>query len=321
MLLYRNAISDEYGTLKNIRYREITGKCFIIVKIINMKNSCIFLFSALFSMFTYSCKDNHVRTDGKGMEIKPGDAVAELNLTVAQGKRLIARGVARHPYVREKMSSGMIIITRGTTNTYIAEELAGLDAPRGSFMLGNMSPVSVGDPAEGVAKHPDVILVDGKRADIGLEEALKLLKEGDIVFKGGNMLDYENRQVAVCVGSPTGGTVGKIEPYVGDGKATLFIPIGLEKQVYGDLKEYEDALDGKVKRLNGVPRLYVYRTGIVFTEIEAIRQFADVGVFPLASGGIAGREGGISLVVYGPEGEVSKILDEVKSLENEPAFL
>ena len=60
--------------------------------------------------------------------------ISTLRLTVSESKRLIAKGIAVNKEVRERLENGMVIITLGTTNTYIAEELAGLDTPRGSFV-------------------------------------------------------------------------------------------------------------------------------------------------------------------------------------------
>ena len=64
----------------------------------------------------------------------------------------------------------------------------------------------------------------------------------------------------------------------------------------------------------------MFRTGTVFTEIEAILQFADVKVFPYGVGGISGREGGVSLVISGSETEVNKVLELVKTIQGERPF-
>lgn len=52
-------------------------------------------------------------------------------LTVSESKRLIAKGIAANKDVKDRLENGIVIITLGTTNTYLAEELAGLSAPRG----------------------------------------------------------------------------------------------------------------------------------------------------------------------------------------------
>ena len=144
--------------------------------------------------------------------------------------------------------------------------------------------------------------------------------ENEVVKKGGNLLNYSMKQAAVCIGAPNGGTTYKILPYVGEGKAELIIPIGLEKETTANLEILENTLNAGNERLNSVPRLYMFRTGTVFTEIEAIRQFADVKVFPYGVGGISGREGGVSLVISGSETEVNKVLELVRTIQGERPF-
>lgn len=83
---------------------------------------------------------------------------------------------------------------------------------------------------------------------------------------------------------------------------------------------YEEALNAGNERMNFVPKLHLYRNGMIFTEIEAIKQFADVKVFPYGVGGVSGREGGVSLVVAGTKDEVGKALELVKSVQGEKPF-
>ena len=48
-------------------------------------------------------------------------------LTVSESKRLIAKGISANKEVKDRLENGIVIITLGTTNTYLAEELAGMD--------------------------------------------------------------------------------------------------------------------------------------------------------------------------------------------------
>lgn len=254
--------------------------------------------------------------------LKPNEVMAGINLTVSEGKRLIAKGIARHPLVKQKLDSGIIIITRGTTNTYIAEELARLKTSHGSFVTGNMTPAKGKQVDFGADKVPEIILVNGKQVEMSYPDALAALKKDDIVFKGGNLLNYEKKQAAVTAAAKDGGTVGKLQPYTsGEGQGHLIVPIGLEKEVGGDLKEYEAILSQDVKKVNFIPKIVVHKNAEIFTEIEAIKLFGDVKVVPFASGGIAGREGGKSLAIYGDSLEVDKVLDIVSRIQGEPSFI
>ena len=249
------------------------------------------------------------------------EVMVEVNLTVSEGKRLIAKGMSAMPLVREKMKHGMIILTRGTTNTYLAEELIDFHKPHGAFLTGHFVP----EGKEKVGLHltdkeTEIILVDGKQIALSYAEALDLLKEGDLVIKGGNLLNYSMQKAAVCIGAPNGGTVYKFLPYVGKGKAQLIVPIGLEKDSSFNLSDIESKLQEDRAKLSFLPKVYVYGDCILYTEIEAIKQFGNVKVYPNGIGGVSGREGGVSLVVVGRRNEVEKVRMVVRSLQGEKAF-
>ncbi|MHC4704557.1 MAG: hypothetical protein ACYTFQ_28760, partial [Planctomycetota bacterium] len=69
---------------------------------------------------------------------------AQVVLTVSESKRLIAKAVAQMPVVKEALRDGMIIIAKGTTNTYVAEELLGRKIARGAYVLGRTYPAKGG---------------------------------------------------------------------------------------------------------------------------------------------------------------------------------
>lgn len=279
----------------------------------------LFLSGTFMTSCTQKAEKEVVKTTPEVMA-STDDVFAGVNLTVSEGKRLIAKGIMAIPSVKEKLEKGMIIVTKGTTNTYIAEELLNKSIEHGSFVIGHFAPEGQSPVNADKRQMQEVVIKDGKVLDVTYDEALKMLEPGDIVMKGGNLLNYSMKQAAVCIGAPNGGTTYKILPYVGEGKAELIIPIGLEKETTANLEILENTLNAGNERLNSVPRLYMFRTGTVFTEIEAIRQFADVKVFPYGVGGISGREGGVSLVISGSETEVNKVLELVKAIQGERPF-
>ena len=224
-------------------------------------------------MFT-SCKPEKKETIKNLMEMEKNhssetrfngeELIACISLTVAESKILIAEGIAKHPLVQRKLASGMIIITRGSTNTYIAEVLTGLNAPHGNFVTGRITPGGKDLATEG-EQVPEIVLIAGKPVDMPFPQALAALKKDDIVLKGGNLLNYERKQAAVTIGSADGGTVGRIQPYTAEGPAHLIVPIGLEKEVHGDLHDYEALLSGKMKGKGFVPRVIVHKNAEIFT--------------------------------------------------------
>jgi hypothetical protein len=57
---------------------------------------------------------------------EPADPVSALvALTPSESKRVIAKGVAALPEVKRAMERGLIVVGRGTTNAFVAEELTG----------------------------------------------------------------------------------------------------------------------------------------------------------------------------------------------------
>lgn len=248
------------------------------------------------------------------------ETISTVRLTVSESKRLIAKGLAKNKDIQDRLKNGMIIITLGTTNTYIAEELANLDAPRGSFVTGRIFPSSKEDFAKNLKRHPEIILIKGKVTEIFYEDALSQMQPEDIVLKGANMLNYAKRQAAVCVGAPDGGTVAKLRKYTDKGKGRWIVPVGLEKETTQDLFEMQRLVNESHNRAKGTVRLNVTQ-GNVYTEIEAIKEFADIDVFVTAKGGIDGAEGGVSFLLCGTKEEVKKAQEIMGQVIGEPEFV
>ena len=268
-------------------------------------------------------KEPGLSVEGKAMDTlsqKNYEYISTLRLTVSESKRLIAKGIAVNKEVRERLENGMAIITLGTTNTYIAEELAGLDTLRGSFVTGRIYPGYKEDFQKGMKRHSEIVLVKGKMADMSYTDALAKMEPQDIVFKGANMLNYAKRQAAVCVGAPDGGTVAKLRRYTDNGRGRWICPVGLEKSTAQDLFEIQKITNNSSAERKNTVKLNVTE-GNVYTEIEAVKEFADVDVFVTAKGGVDGAEGGVSLLVCGSKVEVQKVEAVVRQVSGEPDFL
>ncbi len=246
---------------------------------------------------------------------------ARIVLTVSEGKRLIARAVAQMPIIRQAMKNGTVIVARGTTNTYVAEELLGRNIPHGAYVAGRVYPEKGGKRLADVNSIKDVVLVNGQwRKDLSLAQAVRMLKPGDVVIKGANALDYDNKLAAVIVGSSDAGTTGEILPYVGARKAHLVIPVGLEKQVAGDVIDIVRKMQEPVDSLNRIPTMFLL-TGQIVTELEAIEQLAGVSAFQAAAGGIGGAEGAVWLICRGPRDKLEAALKLAEQIQGEPAFV
>ena len=252
----------------------------------------------------------------------PADLVqAQAVLTVAESKRLIARAVVQMPIVKRALTSGLVIVSRGTTDTYVAEEILGKPVARFAYVTGRTLPEKGGKPVPKTESLPDIVLRNGKLVEgMDLKAAVQQLKAGDVVVKGGNALNYEKKIAGVCIGSQDGGTSGIVLPWVVGRKAHLVIPIGLEKNIAGDVVEVQRQMRSPIESLNVIPSMFLL-TGEIVTEIEALDILAGVPAFQATAGGVGGAEGSVRLIMRGPREAVKKALALVQSIQGEPPFV
>ncbi|MRT93802.1 hypothetical protein [Ancylomarina sp. 16SWW S1-10-2] len=260
-------------------------------------------------------------TADKAYDLKSGTHQTWVSLTVAESKRLIAKGLAIYPPVIECMKHGKLILAKGTTNTYVAEELIHDSLTNGEYVLGYISPAKSTKKVDRSKKRNEMVFVNGAIQDISYKEILPEMEEGDIVMKGANIINHSKGQAAIMIGHPTGGTIGNLYPIIQEKKLRYIIPVGLEKESSQDLNiigEYSKIDHENIKRKT--PWLWSVK-GELFTEIEAIKQFADVEALHYGSGGIGGAEGAVSILIRGSETEVNKALNVIESIQGEPAFI
>lgn len=274
----------------------------------------ILCMGAMYLFTSCSSTANKPESSPEVQQIK-GNHKMWITLTVSEGKRLIAKGLKHYAPVAESLQKGQVLITTGSTNHYIAEEFLNETLVPGSLLTGHLVPKKNYTPKQVSQQLGSVYLEDGEAKAQPLNESLALLKEGAIAFKGGNLLNYHQKKAAVLVGSPTGGTIGALTPLAESGKIRLIIPIGLEK----DSSEDIETTVARIVELGQTPTLKVI-PGEVFTEIEAIKTLANVEVIHIASGGIGGAEGAITLLIRGEEEEVAKITKVLEEIQGEVPF-
>ena len=242
-------------------------------------------------------------------------------LTVADSKRLIGKGVAQMPVVKNALADGMLIIVRGTTNAYVAEEITGKKIDHAAFVRGRIEPTKGGKKLPNVKPLPDVVLKKGKPVDLPIQDAVKELKPGDVVIKGANALDYKNKLAGVDIGEPSGGTTGITMPYIVARKARLIIPVGLEKLVAGDLVDLTLKMREPMETINPPLQSMFLVTGEIVTELEAIKVLTGATAFQCSAGGIGGAEGSVWVVFRGTRDQVTKALNLLQSIQGEPPYV
>ncbi len=260
-------------------------------------------------------------------EITDNTTKALVTLTPAESKRLIAKGVAAMPEVKKALGSGIIIFARGTTNTYVAEEIMQTNAENKTAYDHKI--INKAEYSRGVVTHGeltsnlrrgtgnDFVLKNGKVWDIRPQEVISQFTRNDVFFKGANAVDAWGEAGVLCA-SADAGTIGYAMMSLIARDANLIVPVGLEKMI----PSVEDALS-----VTGVYN-YKYSTGSpvvlvplvkakVITEIQALAILFSVGATMVGAGGIGGSEGTVALIIEGDEAGVDKAFDLIKSIKDE----
>ena len=242
-------------------------------------------------------------------------------LSVSESKRLIAKGVVNLNCVKQKLKKGMIAIAKGTTNSYIIEEILGKKIDKLSYVLGVVFPEK-----KNLAKKlnrnviKEVILKNGKVIDLSIVNSVKEMSKGDIFMKGGNVLNYEKQIAGVLTNSLGGGTICHTLPIIKDKKINLVIPIGLEKTVGGDIYEISKALSENVM-WKDLPLRLIPLKGTIITEIEALRILTGVKALQVSAGGVGGAEGSVRLLLDGNKKQMRMVDEIMEDIFGEPPFI
>ena len=242
---------------------------------------------------------------------------AIVSLTVAESKRLIAKGVAALPEVQQAMKSGRIVIARGSTNAFVAEEVLGrtIEA-KANYAAGLIAEGRLGINGRRQMMEPYAIR-DGQPVPLSIPEILKEFKASDVFIKGANAIDL-NGYAGVLLGGEESGTIGMALPTVTARGSHLIVPAGLEKLIPSVIEAANRCGLNRYKYGTGTRVGFMpVVTGKVVTEIQALEVLTGVSAFHVSSGGIAGSEGGVVLVLEGSEDEVDRAWQLVSSIKGE----
>ena len=245
---------------------------------------------------------------------------ALVTLTPYESRRLIGRAVANMEEVRKAYREGIIVIATSISTAYVAEELLGISMEKEKFTYGVVSKGRLCVTPKNNRPRPIVI----KRGKILKNIGYEILEEfgpDDVFIKGANALDPFGN-VGVLAASPLGGTIGNALRYLIPRGSHIIVPIGLEKMI--PISVYEAA------KHTGI-NYYRYSTGMYsalfpiprakpITEIEAYRILFNVNAIPIASGGVSGSEGSITLVLEGSEENVRRAFEYTLSIKGEASI-
>ncbi len=230
---------------------------------------------------------------------------AMITFTVAGGKRLIARAIARMPEIRRARESGRILLKGGTTVSAVAEELVGSPLR----ISGRISPRGL-KSAKVICEAPHSILIQGerwRRVDDELPEVVESLGHRDAIVIGANIIDVHGG-AAMMAGAPIGGPPGKVITGMMTEGVPVIVAAGLEKLIPGTVGQAVRAAGRKgVDRSMGMAVGLMPIFGRVITEVDAVKLLAPVECQVIGRGGVDGAEGGVALAVWGEPADVESI--------------
>ncbi len=242
---------------------------------------------------------------------------ALFTLTPAESKRLIAKAVAAMPEVMRAKKEGYLVIARGATNGYIAEELLSDSLEKQKYVAGQVIKGILCALDQGIRIQPITFYKD-EVLSVDPAELIGKLGPNDVVLKGGNAIDHKGN-VGVVMASPVGGTMGQFYMAMKAQGVKVLYPVGLEKLVpsvelaakFGGRLAIDRSIGAKVG-------LACVTDGKVVTEIQALNSLFGVRAVHFASGGYGGAEGSVTLIIEGGDDDVNKCMNFVETVKGEP---
>jgi hypothetical protein len=258
---------------------------------------------------------------------------AQVVLTPAESKSLIAKAVARMDIVKHALSRGTVVIHPSSSTFFIVKEITGNEPTTDHWVLGAILPQGLcrGASKEGglpklastvdhsdhktmMSMFPFKWVIKGGELLTGLPLG-KLLDEmgpEDVYIKGCNALDIEGK-AGVLFGNAGGGTIAYVMAAQKRKGFSVILPIGLEKLIPVSITEA-----AKVARREdfeygmGIPCGLFPVKGIVITELKAIEMLTGAKAIPNAAGGLGGAEGAIVLAIEGKREQVTKAIEYIE---------
>ncbi len=238
----------------------------------------------------------------------------QITLTPRESKRIIAMGVKKLPVIQQALKNGIILVTLGTTNAYVAEELTGRKIDHSRYAAGYIDGTTTVVPQD--KRLPMIALKKGK--EVTGDTIINEMTSQDVVIKGANALDPHG-VAGVMLANPIGGTTGSLLGTIVAKGINLVIPVGIEKSIPYPVTEISRRIGiQRCTKATGLPVGMMPLFGTVITEVEALKLLGAGDVFPIGAGGIDGGEGSVTLCVTGDRAdEIFELVQKVKEKKGE----
>ena len=245
-------------------------------------------------------------------------------LTPTESKRIIGKAVANMEEVKRAKKQDRLLISHGSTNVAVAEELVGREKVAELFnrekYLSGITKNGILCTTLGEEKPPILVLNCGEvepPADT-MSEMLRDFGADSVFIKGANAVDLEGNAGAF-VAHPEGGTIGWAIGIILARGVHLIVPVGLEKLVPSVKQAVAVCGQRKLDYCQGLKVGMIPLSGAkVVTEIDALRMLAGVESFHVASGGYGDSQGAVTLIAEGSEEAVKKAIQMIEAIKGEP---
>ncbi|MGE5379815.1 MAG: hypothetical protein ACM3NT_01965 [Methylocystaceae bacterium] len=236
-------------------------------------------------------------------------------------RRLVAKGVVADPLVQNAFQNGKVIVTAGLTNAYVMEELTGKPMPeKWRFGVGVVTQNGLGVTT--IAKRiTPVCFEKGQVIDPPWNEYLNELRSHDVIIKGCNAFDSENR-AGVFLGGTTGGTVGLITGIVSAQGINLVIAATHDKFV-PSVPEAARALGiDRTDLCTGMKiGLGIVENAHLVTEVQALHNLFGVKAVIVGGGGYNGAQGSIVISADGETSNIEAMWKLIEQIRNEEPII
>jgi hypothetical protein len=253
--------------------------------------------------------------------------LAQVVLTTAESKKLIAKAVARLDVVQQAAKHGIVALHPSSSTYFIVEEITGSKPKTNYWVCGVVTPrgmcvemaMVLGSgyaPKEISADPGDLratwIIENGKlAAEESLSSLFDRMTPSDVYVKGVNALDAGGN-VGILFGHQ--GSMGYIQSARKKKGFSMIYPVGLEKLIPISIRDAaKEAKPTKCEYAMGMPvGLFPGPAGTTVNELRAIEILSGAEAVPIASGGLGGAEGAITLMIKGEGDQVRRALEFVE---------
>lgn len=232
-------------------------------------------------------------------------------------RRLVAKGAVAHPLVQNAYSNGRVIVVAGITNAFVLEELTGnAFDEKWRFGVGVVTSAGLG-----VTSIPEritpVCFEKGKVVDVPWNEYLAELTSQDVIIKGCNCFDLDNR-AGVFLGGTTGGTVGLITGIVSAKGINLVVPATHDKLIPSVTEAQRWLGIDRIDLSTGMKvGLGILENAHMVTEIQALYNLYEVRAAVVGGGGYNGAQGSIVIAAEGEERQITAMWEMIQQIIDE----